>query len=81
MGFDNIQKVFGECPVSISVPTEANDACETHLYRYPRYGISLIQKARDCNPLRAIGKEWRIFWMNDQPSHLTPEHLHGGIGP
>jgi HEAT repeat protein len=26
-------------------------------------------------------EDWRQFWMNDQPSHLTPEHLHGGIGP
>jgi hypothetical protein len=28
-----------------------------------------------------IGREWRTFWMNDKPKHLTPEHLHGGIGP
>jgi hypothetical protein len=21
------------------------------------------------------------FWLNDQPSHLTPIRVHGGIGP
>jgi hypothetical protein len=25
--------------------------------------------------------EWRRFWMNDQPSHLTPYRVHGGVGP
>src|SRR5262249_8165100 len=29
--------------------------------------------------LRQINNEWRRFWFNDQPSHLTPERIHGGI--
>lgn len=29
--------------------------------------------------LRQIKNEWRRFWFNDQPSHLTPERIHGGI--
>jgi hypothetical protein len=31
--------------------------------------------------LRQIENEWRRFWMNDQPSHLTYDRAHGGIGP
>jgi hypothetical protein len=31
--------------------------------------------------LRQIHEEWRRFWMNDQPSHLTPYRIHGGVGP
>jgi hypothetical protein len=31
--------------------------------------------------LRQIRREIDVFWMTDQPSHLTPEHLDGGIGP
>jgi hypothetical protein len=31
--------------------------------------------------LRQIHDEWRRFWMNDQPSHLTPYRIHGGVGP
>jgi hypothetical protein len=31
--------------------------------------------------LRQMRKEWERFWMLDQPSHLTPDRVHGGIGP
>jgi transcriptional regulator of aromatic amino acid metabolism len=31
--------------------------------------------------LRQIREEWRRFWMLDQPSHLTPVRIHGGVGP
>lgn len=31
--------------------------------------------------LRQIREEWRRFWFNDMPSHLTPQRLHGGIIP
>jgi hypothetical protein len=31
--------------------------------------------------LRQIENEWRRFWMNDQPSHMTYDRAHGGIGP
>jgi hypothetical protein len=31
--------------------------------------------------LRQIENEWRRFWMNDQPSHMTYERAHGGVGP
>ena len=30
--------------------------------------------------LRQIRGEWRRFWMIDQPSHLTPVRVHGGVG-
>jgi hypothetical protein len=31
--------------------------------------------------LRQIRGEWERFWMIDQPSHLTPVRIHGGVGP
>jgi hypothetical protein len=31
--------------------------------------------------LRQIRAEWNRFWMLDQPSHLTPVRIHGGVGP
>jgi hypothetical protein len=31
--------------------------------------------------LRQIRKEWERFWMVDQPSHLTPDRVHGGLAP
>jgi hypothetical protein len=30
---------------------------------------------------RQIENEWARFWFMDQPSHLTYERIHGGIGP
>ena len=35
----------------------------------------------DSENLRQMHDEWRRFWMNDQPSHLTPYRIHGGVGP
>jgi hypothetical protein len=29
--------------------------------------------------LRQIRDEWSRFWFTDQPSHMTPERVHGGI--
>ena len=31
--------------------------------------------------LRQIDLEWQRIWFTDQPSHLTPIRVHGGIGP
>jgi hypothetical protein len=38
----------------------------------------LLNQSED---LRQIEAEWRRFWMNDQPSHMTYQRVHGGIGP
>lgn len=36
----------------------------------------LLNQSED---LRQIEYEWERIWFNDQPSHLTPERVHGGI--
>jgi hypothetical protein len=36
---------------------------------------------KDSEDLRQLQGEWRRFWMNDQPSHMTPQRVHGAIGP
>ena len=28
---------------------------------------------------RQIRQEWQRIWFTDQPSHLTPDRVHGGI--
>jgi hypothetical protein len=35
----------------------------------------------DSEDLRKIHDEYRRFWMKDEPSHMTYERVHGGIGP
>ena len=29
--------------------------------------------------LRALLGEWERFWFIDQPSHMTPQRVHGGV--
>jgi hypothetical protein len=36
----------------------------------------LINQSED---MRQVTQEWRRIWFNDQPSHMTPERVHGGI--
>jgi hypothetical protein len=37
---------------------------------------SLVNQSEDMRQIRA---EWQRIWFTDQPSHLTPERVHGGI--
>jgi hypothetical protein len=41
--------------------------------------IRMQQMLYQSEDLRQMQNEWRRFWFNDQPSHLTPERVHGGI--
>jgi hypothetical protein len=40
--------------------------------------LELINQSED---LRQIELEVERFWMKDQPSHLTPDRVRGGVGP
>jgi hypothetical protein len=42
-----------------------------------RMDVLLVQSEN----LRQIQGEWRRFWLNDQPSHLTYDRVDGGIAP
>ncbi|HEY8504447.1 MAG TPA: hypothetical protein VIL46_07670 [Gemmataceae bacterium] len=41
--------------------------------------VRMSQLLNQSEDLRQIGYEWRRIWFTDQPSHLTPERIHGGI--
>jgi len=41
--------------------------------------VRMGQMLNQSEDLRQIGYEWRRIWFTDQPSHLTPERIHGGI--
>ena len=43
--------------------------------------VRMEQLLIDSENLRQVHDEWRRFWMNDQPSHLTPYRIHGGVAP
>jgi hypothetical protein len=42
-----------------------------------RMDVLLVQSEN----LRQINGEWRRFWLNDQPSHMTYYRTDGGIQP
>jgi len=56
----------------------ANTGCLINAYSSdPNERVhQLLNQSED---LRQIGKEWERIWFVDQPSHLTPERVHGGI--
>jgi hypothetical protein len=39
----------------------------------------IIELLNNSEDLRVIQNEWERIWFTDQPSHLTPERVHGGI--
>jgi hypothetical protein len=55
-----------------------NAGCLLNIYSSnpPRRIAELINTSED---LRQIEYEWERIWFTDQPSHLTPERVHGGV--
>jgi hypothetical protein len=43
--------------------------------------VRMEQLLYQSEDLRQMHDEWRRFWMNDQPSHMTYLRVHGGMGP
>jgi hypothetical protein len=39
----------------------------------------IVELTNQSEDLRQIEGEWERFWFVDQPSHMTPERVHGGI--
>ncbi len=56
----------------------ANTGCLINAYSSDP-NIRMEQLLNQSENLRQIGYEWRRIWFTDQPSHLTPERVHGGI--
>jgi hypothetical protein len=58
----------------------ANTGCLLNQYSSDR-NVRMEQLIFQSEDLRQIHDEMRRFWMNDQPSHMTFQRVHGGIGP
>ena len=39
----------------------------------------IVELLNNSEDLRQIEYEWERIWFTDQPSHMTPERVHGGI--
>ena len=66
--------------VVMVVLTVPNTGCLINQYSSDPI-VRMEQMLIDSENLRQMHDEWRRFWMNDQPSHLTPYRIHGGVGP
>ncbi|MCC6417323.1 MAG: hypothetical protein IT429_03650 [Gemmataceae bacterium] len=58
----------------------ANAGCLINQYS-SNPNVRMEQLLFQSEDLRQMHDEWRRFWMNDQPSHMTYQRVHGGIGP
>jgi hypothetical protein len=58
----------------------ANAGCFLNIYSSDP-AVRMEQLLFNSEDLRQIHEEWRRIWFTDQPSHLTPVRIHGGIGP
>lgn len=56
----------------------ANAGCFVNAYA-PDPPTRMGQLINQSEDLRQIRGEWQRIWFTDQPSHLTPERVHGGI--
>lgn len=56
----------------------ANTGCFINIYSSDpnRRMHELLNTSED---LRQIEYEWERIWFTDEPSHMTPERVHGGI--
>lgn len=66
--------------VVLAILSFSNTGCLINQYSSDPI-VRMEQMMIDSENLRQIHDEWRRFWMNDQPSHLTPYRIHGGVGP
>jgi hypothetical protein len=55
-----------------------NSGCFINIYSSDpnRRVRELLNNSED---LRQIEYEWERIWFTDEPSHMTPERVHGGI--
>jgi len=66
---------FGPTDSTLILPPISAVGTEEHAE--PNERISqLLNQSED---FRTIQSEWQRMWSNDQPTHLTPERIHGGI--
>lgn len=56
----------------------SNTGCLLNIYSSDpnRRMHELLNTSED---LRTIEYEWERIWFTDEPSHLSPERVHGGI--
>lgn len=66
------------CGLLLALVLSSSVGCLLPIYSADpaRRAQQLIYTSED---LRSILDEWERFWFLDQPSHLKPQRVHGGV--
>jgi len=56
----------------------ANAGCLVNSYASDP-NTRMNQLVNQSEDLRQVREEWQRIWFTDQPSHMTPDRVHGGI--
>jgi hypothetical protein len=64
--------------LAVSVLVLGNSGCFLNIFSSDpnRRIVELMNVSED---FRQIEYEWERIWFTDEPSHMTPERVHGGI--
>ena len=66
------------CTLLLSMALGTSVGCILPIYsgQPARRAQEMIFTSED---LRALVDQWERFWFLDQPSHMTPQRVHGGV--
>ncbi len=66
------------CAALLLVSVTAATGCALPIYSADknRRAEQLVYTSEN---MRLLLQEWERFWMVDQPSHMTPYRVHGGV--
>ena len=63
---------------SLSLSLGASSGCIIPIYNSDQ-GMRTQELIFTSENLRQMIEEWQRIWFLDQPSHLTPGRMHGGL--
>ena len=66
------------CATLLAISISTNVGCILPIYDADP-AIRARQLVFTSEDLRAMRHEWMRFWFLDQPDHMTPYRVHGGI--
>jgi hypothetical protein len=64
--------------IGVAVLLTSSSGCFINIYSSDP-NKRILEMINNSEDLRQIEYEWERIWFVDQPSHLTPERVHGGI--
>src|SRR5262245_61103405 len=78
----DMRKLYAALAITVASLALFEGCAPVPLPHYAAYRPRRVQELLvDSENLRQAGDDWERFWLLDQPSHLSPYRVHGGVGP